>query len=77
MNSAESVMKNSTLLTQLPMEEGEGVGGEGSWGNSKSKKKERWVKVLNGLKHPRNLRQIIKNKRENIRHRQKHSAIFK
>lgn len=38
------------------MEEGEGVGGEGLWGNLKSKKKERWVKVLNGLKYLRNLR---------------------
>lgn len=45
------------------------LGGGLSDGNSKSQKEEKWVRELKGQRDQRNLRQVTKSKRENIRHR--------
>lgn len=49
-------MESSTLVSQPPVEEGEGVGGETSFGNSKSEKEEKcmsegpeWLEVSRGF----------------------------
>ena len=49
-------MENSTLVSQPPVEEGEGVPGETSFGYSKSKKEERcvgegpeWLEISRGF----------------------------